>query len=203
MKLLLRLALVAVFVSVGLAAPAHASSIVEPGASVNVKLDGHGKPEPFTITVSGFAPLARVFVEQCDGTPATNPTFKPTIDCDVGTQAAGKRADAHGTVTFPANDLNYSFKPMRGTSPEQLFNCLAPGDPSPNNGLPTSTTCTVRVASNYVEPTADQLFITMHFGASSSSHAAPWIWIAVGAGLVALAVVVVLVVRRRSASAAR
>jgi hypothetical protein len=135
-----------------------------------VHLDSHGRPIPFTISVAGFAPSARVFVEQCDGVSGDDPNFRPTIDCDLGTQSGGQRADAHGRVTFPANDINFGFRPVRGQSPEKLFDCLAPRDPDPHNGLKSWQACQVRIASNIVQPTPDQLFITMHFTMGSPSR---------------------------------
>jgi hypothetical protein len=197
MKTVVRMLLTALTLSIPLASASAATTVVAPGSSVTVHLDPKGKPEPFTITVAGFQPLAMVFVEQCDGTPDQNPNFKITLDCDVGTQAAGKRADANGRVTFPAADPNYGFHPVRGRSPENLFYCLAPGDAKPTDGLPVSKACTARVASNYIQPTDDQRFITMKFASGGSSGSSPWIWILVTVGLVAVAVVLVVALARR------
>ena len=167
-----RAALVALVALVVLVAPGAqaATKVVEPrGATVTVRLDPKGVPVPFTIKVSGFLPEAEIFVEQCDGTSPENPKWLPTVDCDYGTQAAPLRADANGDATFPASDPNYGFKPLRGESPEHLFNCLAVGDPDPHNGLSSSTHCQVRIATNYTQVTSDQLFITMRFEAKAAA----------------------------------
>jgi hypothetical protein len=209
MRRLLRVTPLVLAMFVMLTAPsAHgATKVVEPsGNPVVVHLDPSGRPIPFTITVSGFAPLAQVFVEQCDGTSPQDPRWSPTVDCDLGTQPAGKRASADGTVTFPAADRNYGFRPVRGQSPEQLFNCLAPGDPTPHNGLPSSTACQVRIATNYTTVTADQLFFTLRFAAqpksstsskSSGSSSGLVVALAVAGALVAAALIA-LGVRHRS-----
>ena len=63
--------------------------------------------------------------------------------------------------TFSATDPNQAFRPFKGESPQQLFNCLAPGQAAPNNGLKNYTNCQVRVSSNNTAVTADQAFLTM------------------------------------------
>ena len=160
---------------------------------VIVRLDAAGKPEPFTIKATGFAPQARVYVEQCDGMSPADPKWRPTVDCDVGTQTAGLLADASGAVTFPAGDRNYGFKPVRGESPENLFNCLASGDADPKNSLPSSSTCYVLVTANYTQPTPAQATLRMRFetattSSSSNSHTVlvAVVVVAVVAGVAAL-----------------
>ena len=165
-------ALVALVALVVLVAPGAqaATKVVEPrGATVTVRLNPKGVPIPFTIKVSGFLPEAEIFVEQCDGTSPENQKWSPTVDCDYGTQAAPLRADANGDATFPGSDPNFGFKPLRGESPEHLFNCLAVGDPDPHDGLSSSTRCQVRIATNYTQVTSDQLFITMRFEAKAAA----------------------------------
>lgn len=209
MKRLFLTTWVALAVFAILAAPSAqaASKVIEPtGDPVVVHVDAKGKPIPFTIKVSGFAPLAQVFVEQCDGSSPQAPHWSPTVDCDLGTQPAPIRASADGTATFPAGDRNFGFKPVRGQSPEQLFNCLAPGDPKPGNGLPSSTACQVRIATNYTTVTSDQVFFTIRFAAqsslssssSSSSSNSTLVVVMVVAGVLVAAALVTLGARRRS-----
>ncbi len=147
-----------------------APRVVEPRADpVAVHLDTSGNPQSFTIKVTGFAPDTRVYVEQCDGTAPTDPKWRPSVDCDLGTQTAGLLADNNGTVAFPAGDRNFGFKPVRGKSPEGLFNCLAPGDGDPKNGLASSSACYVLVTANYTTATPNQAAFRMTFDAKPSS----------------------------------
>jgi hypothetical protein len=190
---------------------AHASGrIVEPSSgSVKISYDAQGKPKQFTIKVSGFQPNQVVSVEQCDGKAVTDPTFGVTLDCDTATVPAQANADAKGVVTFPANDPNFGFQPVRGASPQNFFNCVGPGDPKPINHLPTYSVCQVRVASDYVKRTTDEVFFPIDFGgkaanspsavkSSSTSSGTPWALIAVIV-LIAAAIVagVVFLIRRR------
>src|SRR5262249_15915479 len=158
----------------------------------------------FTIKVSGFRPNQTISVEQCDGKPVTDPSFGVTQDCDTATIPTQANAYAKGVVTFPANDPNYGFQPVRGTSPQHFFNCLGPGDGKPTNGLPTYSVCQVRVASEYVKRTTDEVFFPIDFGGkaanvsgasggSSSSSSDSWILIVVivlGAAALVIGVVV-------------
>jgi hypothetical protein len=184
--------------------------IIEPSSgSVKISYDAQGKPKQFTIKVSGFQPNQVVSVEQCDGKPVTDPSFGITLDCDTATIPAQANANAKGVVTFPANDPNFGFQPVRGASPQNFFNCVGPGDPKPINHLPTYSVCQVRVASDYVKRTTDEVFFPIDFGgkaansssevkAGRSSSSTPWALIAVIV-LVAAAIVaaVIFLVRRR------
>jgi hypothetical protein len=158
-------------------AAAGATGIAAPGANpFAVGADGSGRPVPFTIVATGFAPGSHVYVEQCDGVSPSAPLWSPTIDCDLGTSPAGAAASADGRATFAANDRNYGFHPFRGMSPESLFNCLAVGQVSPHNGLLDSRHCTVRVSTSNSAPTADQVFFVIDLPApppGSSSATSP------------------------------
>jgi hypothetical protein len=143
-------------------APAFASTITAPtGTPFAVPGDAAGNPQPFTLTATGFAADANVFVEQCDGTPSTAVGWDPTTNCDLGSSPAPAVADASGAVTFDAADANHAFHPFKGFSPQGIFNCLSPTQASPNNGLPDFTNCQVRVSTNNSAGTSDQAFLTM------------------------------------------
>ena len=102
-----------------------------------------------------------MFAEQCDNVPATNKFWDPTLDCDLGELERPVLADASGTATFTATDLNHRFVPFKGPSPQDSFNCLSPNQADPGNGLPSFTNCQVRVSSNNGSSTADQAFLTI------------------------------------------
>jgi hypothetical protein len=194
---------------------AYASGrVVEPSSSsVKITYDAQGKPKQFTIKVKGFQPNQLVSVEQCDGKPVTDPTFVVTTDCDTATVSAQVNADAKGVATFPANDPNYGFQPVRGASPQSFFNCVGPGDPKPVNQLPTYSVCQIRVASSYVARTTDEVFFPIDFGgkaansagvssSSSSSSSHTWIYIVVIVVVIAAIVAgVFLLLRRRQRAA--
>ncbi len=145
-----------------IAAVAGAGSITTPPTDpFTVPGDAAGNPKPFTISASGFDPNATVTVEQCDGTPADAVGWSPTTNCDLGSSPAAQQADASGNVTFDQNDINHAFHPFKGASPQGLFNCLAPGQADPNNGLPSFANCQLRVSTNLTTATSDQDFRTM------------------------------------------
>jgi hypothetical protein len=148
--------------AVGGAAPAHATTVVQPGpGTLAVPSDADGRPQSFTIVASGFAPGASVSVEQCDGTSPTDAGWAPLGHCDNATAPAAVTVGPDGTARFPARDPNFGFTPFTGASPQSLFNCLAPGEPSPKNRLPDFTNCRIRVATSTTTVTADQAFASI------------------------------------------
>ncbi|MGZ6975943.1 MAG: putative Ig domain-containing protein, partial [Acidimicrobiia bacterium] len=152
------------------AGPASAATITSPtGDPFVVPGNAAGNPQPFTVTASGYSAGSQVFIEQCDGTPPTATGWDPTTNCDLGASPAPATADAGGVVTFPAADPNFSFHPFKGASPQGLFNCLAPGQASPGNGLPDFTNCQFRVSSNNSASTSDQVFRTMTLPAAAAT----------------------------------
>lgn len=163
MRRLVGAALVVVTGAVGLyasATPAGAATITAPtGNPFVVPGDVGGNPLKFTVSASGFAVSTNVFVEQCDGASPTSVGWDPTTNCDLGSSPAPVVSDGSGNVTFDMNDLNHGFQPFKGASPQGLFNCLSPNDPSPANGLPDHRNCQIRVSSNNAAATADQVFL--------------------------------------------
>lgn len=165
-------------------AGAASTKITEPsGDTYHAVLDANGAALPVTIVASGFRPGSQVFVEECDGRAPDDPTWSPTLDCDNGNAPAPAIADANGTARFSKDDRNRTFVPIVGASPGRLFNCVAPNGTPPANELTSYKKCQIRVSSNNVQATADQVFRTVVIGAggdgSSGSSAA-----AVGFGLV-------------------
>jgi hypothetical protein len=179
-----------------------ATRIVQPGDNpYHVVLDAQGKPQPFTVSATGFQPGHLVYLEQCNGRGPAEPNWSPSLDCDVGNAPPPAIVDKSGTATFATTDPDRKFTPFVGPSPSSLFNCLAPNGPHPNNGLTSYTNCQIRVSSNNVAATQDQVFSSIVFGGSGggSSHAG-WL-IALGAVLVVLAILGLFLVLRGRSSA--
>jgi hypothetical protein len=142
--------------------PAFAATKTGPtGTPFVVPGDAAGNPRPFTVQASGFAPDTNVFIEQCDGAAPSTPGWDPTINCDLGSSPAPVTSDSAGNVVFSASDVNHRFTAFKGESPQGLFNCLAPGQAAPSNGLPNFGSCQVRISSNNTGPTSDQVFFTL------------------------------------------
>ena len=114
-----------------------------------------------TIAGTGFAANSLIFVEQCDGVSTSDPLWDPTIDCDSASGPAPVMSDGNGAVTFPAAGIVHSFRPFEGPSPQLQFNCLGSTQADPNNGAPSFTNCSIRVASSTVEGTTDQAFLPL------------------------------------------
>jgi hypothetical protein len=123
--------------------------------------DSGGAPQSVTIAASGFAPGAPVFIEQCNGVDPTSTGWSPTSNCDLGSSPSPVNAGDDGTATFPANDPNFGFTAFKGESPQSLFNCLAANQPSPANGLTDYRNCQVRLSTNNVVVTSDQVFFQL------------------------------------------
>lgn len=154
--------------------PASAASITAPtGNPYVVPGNAGGDPIPFTVGATGFAVGSNVFVEQCDGVLPTAVGWDPTTNCDLGSSPAPQVADANGSVTFLLTDPNFAFSPFKGPSPQGIFNCLSPNDPSPANGLPDFRTCRIRVSSNNSAATADQVFLPIELPDDDSTVPSP------------------------------
>jgi hypothetical protein len=174
-------------------ADAAAPHIVAPTQRpYHVALDANGKPIAFTVTAAGYPQFTQVFVEQCDGRQPSEPNWSPAVDCDDVSGQSPATADKHGVATFTATDPNVALQPFIGQSPQAIFNCIAPHSSAPNNGLPTFTNCQIRVATNPVKATEDQLFVPLVLGGSnSSSSLSPWLFVAIIAGVVLVVAAVI------------
>ncbi|MGZ4799439.1 MAG: Calx-beta domain-containing protein [Acidimicrobiia bacterium] len=147
---------------VGVGPASAATSITAPtGNPFTVPGDVSGNPTPFTVSVAGFPATTNVYIEQCDGNLPTALGWDPTTNCDLGSSPAPVVADGAGNATFDLADANHAFHPFKGSSPQGLFNCLSPNDPSPNNGLTDFRNCQFRISSNNTAGTSDQVFRTM------------------------------------------
>ena len=196
-------ALAAILVLVATAPPAFAATaITEPtGNPYHVALDAQGRPVPFTVVASGFPFRTAVFVEQCNGRPPSAPNWSPTTDCDIASSQAPVYADSHGIARFDASRSQVVLRAFSGPSPQGIFNCIAPGAKSPNNGLEDFRACQIRVSSSPTRASTDQVFLPIVLGSAGpgsggSSNNGLWITLGVVAVLVVV-VVVVLVARRR------
>ncbi len=155
-------------------APAGASTILQPSSSpVVVQVARAAQPQAVTVVAGGFPTGALVYVEQCDGVAPSAPQWSPTAHCDLGTSPAPAIVDDRGLATFSSTDANRAFRPFVGESPQSLFNCLAPGQSAPKNGLAGYTDCTLRVSTNNAAVTADQTFRALAFAQVSASATTP------------------------------
>ena len=210
-RMLFRIVVATVAVAMLAVPAAGANRVIEPsGSPVTITYNAQGVPQQFTIKVSGFQPGDLVAVEQCDGTPVSDPNWLITRNCDTATVPAQANADAKGVVTFPANDINFGFQPIVGTSPQKFFNCLGPGQPDPKNGLHSFSTCQVRVATSYLKRTTDEVFFPIDFGgtapagstgASGSNSTSVGVIVAIVAVALAVVGAIVFAMRRRPARA--
>jgi hypothetical protein len=167
---------------IAVAGPASAAtSITAPtGNPFVVPHDVAGNPQAFDVSVSGFAPSANVFVEQCDGVAPTALSWSPTAHCDIVTSPAPVISAAGGTATFSASDPNHGFIPFKGASPQGLFNCLSPNDPALNNGLPSYRNCQIRISTNNTAVTGDQVFRTLSLPEDPNTPPPPDLQVGVG-----------------------
>ena len=198
------LTVAALLVVVSTDAIGAATRITEPaGHTYQVKFDAQGKPRPFDVVAQGFPAGHQVFIEQCNGRPTSAPRWSPTLDCDVGNAPAPVIVDTRGMVRFSATDHNHAFVPVLGPSPSTLFNCVKPNGPNLDNGLTNYTTCQIRVSTNNTQPTDDQVFLSIVFGAgpSGGGGSSSIAIVAIAAGLLVLAAIAarILVRRRRRA----
>ncbi len=155
-------------------APAGASTILQPSSSpVVVQVARAAEPPAVTVVAGGFPVRALVYVEQCDGVAPSVPQWSPTAHCDLGTSPAPAIVDDRGLATFSSTDANRAFRPFVGESPQSLFNCLAPGQAAPKNGLASYTDCTLRVSTNNAAVTADQTFRALAFAQVPGSATTP------------------------------
>jgi hypothetical protein len=149
--------LVGALVGVGVAF--SSTGVTQPLGTYVVPGDAAGNPQAATLTATGFAPTQPVFVEQCDGTDPSSLGWDPTVNCDFGASPAPANADSSGTATFDVNDAPHRFAPFKGASPQDIFNCLAPHQLEPSNGLPSFRNCTLRFSSAPSAATGDQIFV--------------------------------------------
>jgi hypothetical protein len=140
------------------------------GNPYKVTLDANGKPQPFTIAVTGFTPGTQVYVEQCNDRPISAENWLPARDCDIGSSPAAVIVDKDGSATFAADDPNHAFHPFVGISPQGQFRCVPPGSPSPTDNVPQYEQCQIRVSTNNVQSTPDQVFLPIVLGASKHSN---------------------------------
>jgi hypothetical protein len=139
---------------------AGASPAPQTATNLNITGNAIGQPLPVRIAASGFTPGSLVFVEQCDGTDPTGVGWSPTSNCDLGSSSSPSIADDSGKVVLSATDSNHAFTAFKGESPQSLFNCLSPNQPTLNasNGLIDYRNCQVRISSNNTAVTSDQVF---------------------------------------------
>lgn len=187
-----------------LAVPAAATFTTPSTNPFTVPGDGSGNPLPFDVVVSGFPASTPVFAEICDGTPSSAAGWDPTINCDLGSAGSSTTSNGSGVATFPANDVNKHVNPFKGPSPQGFFNCIAPGESDPNNGLPTFTNCQLRVSTNNTAGTTDQQFLTltMPTGGTPVTPEVPYAVILPIGGLVAAGGFFIIRKRRAGAQAA-
>lgn len=135
-RLLLVLATVPFAILPILASKAFADyKITKPSNPYVFVLNTHGVPVPFDVQSTGWRFHQLVFIEICDGKPATAAGWSPGLDCDDETSPAPVAASATGMVTFPANNSNFAIVTFHGASPNGSFNCLAKNE-IPRDAIP-------------------------------------------------------------------
>jgi hypothetical protein len=155
-----------------IATGAHAATIVLPSRyGYTIVIDAKGNAIPFTVAAAGETPGASVTVEQCDGVPASTAGWTPVEHCDSATAPASQTVDSNGTVRFAAGDTNFGFTPFAGESPQHLFNCIAVGQPAPNNKKPSFTTCQLRIAASVTEASGADAFLPIHVSPPGQTEA--------------------------------
>jgi hypothetical protein len=143
-------------------AAAGAVTITAPSSSpFSVPGDGAGNPQFFTVTATGFTQNEAVYVQQCDGVSSSSPGYTVGEHCDLASGNSPVNANASGAATFSASDSNQRLNVFKGSSPQGLFNCLSPNDPSPANGQPDFRNCQVRVSGGTPGDTTEQAFFTI------------------------------------------
>jgi hypothetical protein len=195
---------VALFIALSAGASAASTTITQPrGNPYHIALDGSAKPEPFTVTATGFRPGTLVYVEQCNDRAPGAENWAPTRDCDLGSSPAPVIVSGGGVATFAAGDRNHSFHPFNGSSPQGLFNCLSSNEVSPHNGMPDYRRCQVRVSTNNFAATTDQVFLPIVLenvgGSSGTSGSRTPVALVVAIAVAALLVGVVIMRRRSTA----
>lgn len=127
-----------------------------------------GAPVAYQVTATGTAGKT-YYVEICDGKSPTAPGFNFTTDCDTATTTAGHVADSGGNISWPAGNTVDEVGDFRGSSPQDLFNCLAPGDTGSTTlaGEPIDTTksswtnCQMRITQSPTTLGPDDAYITL------------------------------------------
>jgi hypothetical protein len=157
-------------IGIAVAGVAFAGTITTPSAQpFVVPANGAGQPLSFTVVGSGYPEAAgSVFIEQCDGVAPSTAGYTPLDHCDAATSPAAVDVGADGLATFPADDLNFGFTPFKGKSPQNKFNCVAPGE-TLNNGKPSFENCQIRVSTNNLAVTADQAYRTITLPATTQA----------------------------------
>ncbi len=184
-----------------------ATAIVTPSDNpYHTQVDSRGNVVPFTVVATGFQPNANVYAEVCNGRVPSDPHWRPQVDCDLGSAPSPAIADSHGKVTFPAGDPNSGVLFFHGESPQHIFNCLTPSEPSPKNHLDDYRTCQVRVSTNNADATADQVFVKFTLGtsgSSSSSSSSKGLLVLVLVGIAIIVILAIVFVSRRRSTATR
>jgi hypothetical protein len=123
-------------------------TITSPSSPYTPTVDANANPVDSSVVVSGtgYTQGASVYAEVCDGLSESAPGWDPGSDCDPLTETAGfptgSQHTAPGAFTFNGANPNLRIVVFRGLSPNNQFNCLAPGD------NPNSTSVTVSNASD-------------------------------------------------------
>jgi hypothetical protein len=102
--------------------------------------DANGNPTQVSplenVKGSGYAEGDEVYMIICDGKSPTAAGWNIGLDCDNGTGSAsfpvGQEGLGSGNIEFFTNQSGYDLPVFRGMSPNDQFNCLAPGD-DPNS----------------------------------------------------------------------
>ena len=108
-----------------------------------------GQPRSFDVESGGWRHFQLVWIEICDGEPATAVGWSVGLDCDDQTSPSAAAASATGTVRFSANNRNSAIVPFHGASPNGSFNCLAKNEIPSDAKATTATDSTGRKYTYY------------------------------------------------------
>jgi hypothetical protein len=111
-------------------------TITSPSSPYTPSVDANGNPIDSNVVVTGTGyGTGQVYGIICDGKSPSAPGWTPELDCDnlTATSAfpAGSDGAKPGQIILNGADPNYQIGVFRGESPNDQFNCLAPGD-NPN-----------------------------------------------------------------------
>jgi hypothetical protein len=132
----------------GLAASAAVLAVAAPafaGTGTITPTTGLANGDTVTVTWTGFAAGASVFISQC-GVSVTNSIFTPSLYCDGGTQVLGTGASGTATISV-----------FTGIDPDGLpFACGTTTDPANQPLRQADGSCFIRVTELSNENTTGQ-----------------------------------------------
>jgi hypothetical protein len=147
------------------AAPnASLSETTIPSVSALSPTHGH----QVTVTLTGFAPNATIFLQQCYRDAEPTAGFDFTIDCDNSTSSTNVATDANGNATKTITLFG-------GDEPSGLkgWGCGPDATNDPDNGLFAYDPCFVRVAPDTKDNYTSDQFLSFTYGTTEPPPEVP------------------------------